>query len=265
MYTYIMHANRNHDPKTGQFTNGDGDGDGIIDDHHNQGKDGSKKKKKSTRTITVNLNYSKRPKNERLERMKRENSVDKLAIKKEASLQKLSRLASNSEEVERIRQENKTARSITKEQNKTARLQAREAAKLQKQSIDNARKDAERFSKQQYAMKKKAISKLDRDYDKALKNIEKGIKKTKRGKTSAAISLLTLDPIGLASSVALMNSGSQYVKTNQNALSVLNSKMYSTQRLIDMGNEYMNSGSYYTNAYDSEIDKLKSRGFITNA
>lgn len=253
MYTYIMHANRNHDPKTGQFTNGDGDGDGIIDDHHNQGKDGVKKKKKSTRTITVNLNYSKRPKNERLERMKRENSVDKLAIKKEASLQKLSRIASNSEEIERIRQENKTAR-----------LQAREAAKLQKQAINNARKDAERFSKQQYAMKKKAVSKLDRDYDKALKNVEKGIKKSKRGKTSAAISLLTLDPIGLASSVALMNSGSQYVKTNQNALNVLSSKMYNTQRLIDMGNEYMNSGSYYTNAYDSEIDKLKSRGFITN-
>lgn len=32
---YLIHFNKNHSSRNGQFTNGDGDGDGIIDDHHN--------------------------------------------------------------------------------------------------------------------------------------------------------------------------------------------------------------------------------------
>ena len=32
---YLIHYNKNHNPKNGQFTSGDGDGDGIVDDHHN--------------------------------------------------------------------------------------------------------------------------------------------------------------------------------------------------------------------------------------
>ena len=35
---YLMHFNKNHDPKNGQFTFGDGDDDGIRDDHAHRGK-----------------------------------------------------------------------------------------------------------------------------------------------------------------------------------------------------------------------------------
>ena len=31
---YLIHFNKNHSPKNGQFVSGDGDGDGIVDDHH---------------------------------------------------------------------------------------------------------------------------------------------------------------------------------------------------------------------------------------
>lgn len=33
---YLVHFNKNHSSKNGQFTSGDGDGDGIADDHRNQ-------------------------------------------------------------------------------------------------------------------------------------------------------------------------------------------------------------------------------------
>ena len=32
---YLIHFNKNHSPKNGQFVSGDGDGDGQIDDRHN--------------------------------------------------------------------------------------------------------------------------------------------------------------------------------------------------------------------------------------
>lgn len=35
---YLMHFNKNHDPKNGRFTFGDGDNDGIRDDHAHRGK-----------------------------------------------------------------------------------------------------------------------------------------------------------------------------------------------------------------------------------
>ena len=34
--TYLVHFNKNHSPKNGRFTSGDGDGDGISNDHMNQ-------------------------------------------------------------------------------------------------------------------------------------------------------------------------------------------------------------------------------------
>jgi len=40
---YLVHFNKNHSSKNGQFTSGDGDGDGIADDHHNQNSEGKKK------------------------------------------------------------------------------------------------------------------------------------------------------------------------------------------------------------------------------
>lgn len=36
--SYLIHFNRQHDPKTGKFTFGDGDGDGVSNDHKNQDK-----------------------------------------------------------------------------------------------------------------------------------------------------------------------------------------------------------------------------------
>lgn len=35
MTDYLIHFNKNHSKKNGQFDSGDGDGDGIRDDHHN--------------------------------------------------------------------------------------------------------------------------------------------------------------------------------------------------------------------------------------
>ena len=35
---YLMHFNRNHSSKNGQFVSGDGDGDGILNDNKNQRK-----------------------------------------------------------------------------------------------------------------------------------------------------------------------------------------------------------------------------------
>lgn len=35
---YLMHFNKNHDPKNGRFTFGDGDNDGVVDDHAHRGE-----------------------------------------------------------------------------------------------------------------------------------------------------------------------------------------------------------------------------------
>lgn len=35
---YLIHYNKNHSPKNGQFISGDGDADGVRDDHHNYSK-----------------------------------------------------------------------------------------------------------------------------------------------------------------------------------------------------------------------------------
>jgi hypothetical protein len=37
---YLVHYNKNHSSKTGQFAPGDGDGDGVSNDHANQRKKG---------------------------------------------------------------------------------------------------------------------------------------------------------------------------------------------------------------------------------
>ena len=39
---YLMHFNKNHSSKNGQFTSGDGDGDGVADDHRNRSKNVNK-------------------------------------------------------------------------------------------------------------------------------------------------------------------------------------------------------------------------------
>ena len=49
---YLVHYNKNHSPKNGQFTSGDGDGDGISNDHaHRSKKKASKKSKKNADII----------------------------------------------------------------------------------------------------------------------------------------------------------------------------------------------------------------------
>lgn len=35
---YLVHYNKNHSKKNGQFVSGDGDGDGVVNDHANQKK-----------------------------------------------------------------------------------------------------------------------------------------------------------------------------------------------------------------------------------
>jgi len=40
---YLMHFNKNHDPKNGRFTFGDGDSDGVIDDHAHRVKEEAKR------------------------------------------------------------------------------------------------------------------------------------------------------------------------------------------------------------------------------
>lgn len=50
--TYLVHFNKNHDSKNGQFTFGDGDGDGLLGDHY------SEKEKKQIRSITSTVGSS---------------------------------------------------------------------------------------------------------------------------------------------------------------------------------------------------------------
>lgn len=46
---YLIHYNKNHSAKNGQFTSGDGDGDGISNDHaHRSKKDGGRKSTNAT-------------------------------------------------------------------------------------------------------------------------------------------------------------------------------------------------------------------------
>lgn len=49
-HNYLVHFNKNHSTKNGQFVSGDGDGDGIIDDHHNQKSSNKKATTKATTT-----------------------------------------------------------------------------------------------------------------------------------------------------------------------------------------------------------------------
>ena len=51
--TYIVHFNKNHDSKNGQFTYGDGDGDGRINDHENQIKTSLKRKGYSDNDVST--------------------------------------------------------------------------------------------------------------------------------------------------------------------------------------------------------------------
>ena len=52
--SYLVHFNKNHSPKNGQFTFGDGDGDGTRNDHAHQ-----KKGSFSPKAKTLNSEYKK--------------------------------------------------------------------------------------------------------------------------------------------------------------------------------------------------------------
>lgn len=47
---YIIHYNKNHSSKNGQFVSGDGDGDGIANDHANRRKEPTHRGTKSMNT-----------------------------------------------------------------------------------------------------------------------------------------------------------------------------------------------------------------------
>lgn len=51
MSDYLIHFNKNHDPKTGRFAPGDGNGDGRINDSY--GDHGITKDKKKTRRNAI--------------------------------------------------------------------------------------------------------------------------------------------------------------------------------------------------------------------
>lgn len=54
---YLVHFNKNHSSKNGQFTSGDGDGDGVADDHHNYAQN-KKGKTSGSDTKKSNTNQS---------------------------------------------------------------------------------------------------------------------------------------------------------------------------------------------------------------
>lgn len=60
--TYLIHFNKNHSSKNGQFTFGDGDGDGIRDDHahdsKNNGRSTSTSSKNNSRSTSTSGNSS---------------------------------------------------------------------------------------------------------------------------------------------------------------------------------------------------------------
>ena len=56
---YLVHFNKNHSSKNGQFTSGDGDGDGVSDDHAHRSKNsGKEKRKKMTKSQKVSLGFA---------------------------------------------------------------------------------------------------------------------------------------------------------------------------------------------------------------
>jgi hypothetical protein len=60
---YLIHYNKNHSSKNGQFTRGDGDGDGIANDHTHQSKIGSNQRILKRIGNASKPNYSKTSKN----------------------------------------------------------------------------------------------------------------------------------------------------------------------------------------------------------
>lgn len=57
---YLIHYNKNHSAKNGQFTSGDGDGDGIANDHaHRSKKDGGRKLITRSQAKSMNTNSKK--------------------------------------------------------------------------------------------------------------------------------------------------------------------------------------------------------------
>lgn len=80
---YLVHFNKNHNPKNGQFDYGDGDGDGIADDHAHR----SKKKNGSTLNVVKNIKTIKRAKEVNSDDYKKHHDR---VIKKGTTLQTLS-------------------------------------------------------------------------------------------------------------------------------------------------------------------------------
>lgn len=94
--SYLIHFNKNHSPKNGQFISGDGDADGVRDDHHNYSKNkvtspknGSVKYTKDGRKIGKKLNTFDYIKTDRMEKSRQkfsrefsETESGKKAIKK---------------------------------------------------------------------------------------------------------------------------------------------------------------------------------------
>lgn len=56
--SYLVHFNRQHDPKTGKFTYGDGDGDGVRNDHKNQKATLNRSTENITFEVKPNRNFT---------------------------------------------------------------------------------------------------------------------------------------------------------------------------------------------------------------
>lgn len=99
---YLVHFNKNHSKKNGQFISGDGDSDGVADEHHRYSKNGIRKKK--------TIDYDKKVHNP-IDMSKRETSEYQNKLQKvHGVIMKHDAAFNNSEEGKRLKRELESAR-----------------------------------------------------------------------------------------------------------------------------------------------------------
>lgn len=68
---YLVHFNKNHSKKNGQFISGDGDGDGTADEHHRYSKNGVVEKWSGDRVRSIKIDNKNIKKNYKISRKMR--------------------------------------------------------------------------------------------------------------------------------------------------------------------------------------------------
>ena len=80
MTEYLIHFNKNHSSKNGQFTSGDGDGDGVVNDHKNRIKLQKKLNKALKKSELADYEYQKSKRYQRVKNPYKESGYSDFMI-----------------------------------------------------------------------------------------------------------------------------------------------------------------------------------------